>query len=336
MFHLPQPKHTVSVNPSIVVFTVFLLLGLYFLYYIRSILVLLLLAFIIVAALDPFVDTLQRRVKLPRVASVLVVYLITFGLLGGLLALVIPPLANELYQLVRAFEVPASIEAEIRDLRFTVNELGNLAERIGTSVSMLFNVVTSTFSGILALFTLIVISVYMMLDRPRMHMKVAWFSREEKHLELAKRFLDSVEVQLGSWVRGQAILMLTIGVVTYIGLSLLSIPYALPLAIVAGLLEVLPNIGPTVAAIPAIIFAFIFISPLMAGVTTLFYILVQQLENNILVPKIMRDNADVNPLVSIVTILIGLKMAGFLGALLAIPAYIILRTAYSFWYNSQK
>jgi predicted PurR-regulated permease PerM len=90
-----------------------------------------------------------------------------------------------------------------------------------------------------------------------------------------------------------------------------------------------------VAAIPAIIFAFIFISPLMAGVTALFYFLVQQLENNILVPKIMSDNADVNPLVSIVTILIGLKMAGFLGALLAIPAYIIFRTAYSFWFNSR-
>ena len=144
----------------------------------------------------------------------------------------------------------------------------------------------------------------------------------------------TIENQLGGWVRGQLVLMLVIAVFTYIGFLLIGIPYALPLAILAGFLEILPNIGPTIAAVPAITIAYISSGPALAVVALLFSILVQQLENNVIVPKVMRENANVNPLISIIAILIGLQLAGVVGALLAIPLYIVIRTVYGSFFRA--
>jgi predicted PurR-regulated permease PerM len=331
-------KHSVSISPWSIILTIGFLLGLYFLYYIHSIVILLFLAFIIMVALNPAVSTLQRKLRLPRALSAFLVYLITISGLVSLLVLIIPPLTQELYQLLRNLDLPPylQLQQELANFKFTVAEVSALADRVGTSVNLIFSIITSTFSGIFTFFTLIVMSFYLMLDRPFLYKKVGWFSRESRHLEMARSFIDSLESQLGSWVRGQIVLMFIIGLVTFIGLSLLGIPYALPLAILAGLLEILPNLGPTIAAVPAIILAYLGLGPVMAGVTAIFYVLVQQLENNIIVPKIMRDNADVNPLVAIVTILVGLKVGGVVGALLAVPAYILVRSIYSLWYQSQS
>ncbi len=328
-------KTEISLSPNIVIFTVALCLGIYFLYYIRSILTLLFLAFIVMVALNPLVTSLEKRIRLPRILSIVVVYLVVFLAIAGLFGLIIPPLSAELYGLLKTLNMPPTLQNELSNFKFTVAELSTLAERVGTSASVLLSIITSTFSGVFTFFTLMVISLYLMLDRHNLYKKVSWFSREPEHLKMAKDFLNSLENQLGGWVRGQVILMSLIGVVTYIGLSLLGVPYALPLAILAGLLEILPNIGPTIAAIPAVVLAFFGLGPVMAGVVAIFYVIIQQLENNIIVPKIMRDNVDVNPLVAIVTILIGLKLAGVVGALLAVPAYIVLRTVYSLWYKSR-
>ena len=130
--------------------------------------------------------------------------------------------------------------------------------------------------------------------------------------------------------------MLTIGIVTFIGLTVLRIPYALPLALAAGLLEILPNLGPTLAAIPAIAIAYISFGPVSALLALIFYVIVQQLENNLLVPKIMAANAHVNPLVAIVTILIGVEIGGVVGAFLAIPIYIVIRLIYSTFLSLKK
>src|SRR5690606_15670337 len=124
------------------------------------------------------------------------------------------------------------------------------------------------------------------------------------------------------------LLMLAVGLLSFVGLSLLGIPYAVPLALLAGLLEIVPNVGPTVAAIPAVFVGYLAGGPVIAGVVALLAIVIQQIENNLLVPKIMHANANVNPLISLILILTGLKVTGVIGALLAIPVYIVMRTAY--------
>lgn len=303
----------------------------FFLYQVRSIIALLFLSFIVMVALNPFVTFLQRKFRFPRAVSTAFVYLAMISLLAILLGAIIPPLAGELYQLLKAIEIPG-LQQVVSEIKFTISELSVLADRVGSSVGLVMSVITSTFSSLFTFFTLIVLSFYLMVDRENLPLKVAWFSKDKQHIELARKFLSSVELQLGGWVRGQIILMTLIGVVTYTGLVLLGVPYAVPLAVLAGLLEILPNLGPTMAAVPAIILAYLNGGPIFAGIILLFYVVIQQLENSVLVPKVMKANADVNPLIAIVAILVGLQMGGVLGALLAVPVYIVVRTMYAFFW----
>lgn len=328
MLDFPKNTHGVIISPYSIMFTVFFLLFLYFMYLVRSIVIIVFLAFIIMAALNPAVNKAHRFTKLPRGLCILVVYLLVLSLLAIMFGFLLPPIINEFYHLMRNVELPV-LEDEIRNLNFTIGELTNFAGRLSGQLGQVFSLITSTFSGVITTFTLIVLSAYLILDRPYLHRKIFWFTHEELHLNKAEEFVNSLEHQLGGWVRGQLILMTVIGVITYGGLTLLGIPYALPLAVLAGILEVLPNLGPTVAAVPAVVLALIMLGGPMAVATAVFYIVVQQVENYLLVPKIMRDNVDVNPVVTIVTILIGLQLGGMVGALIAVPVYIVLRTVYA-------
>lgn len=328
MLFSSDKKHTVTVSPSIVVFTFIFSLAVYFLFQVRGILTALFLSFIVMTALRPAVDKLNLKFKIPRALSIVVVYLLVILVLGLMIALVLPPLLIQAYNFLKSFQLPF-LQQEIKTLSLTVQEISTLLTQVGDGAGLIISLVTSTFSGVFAFFTLIVMSFYIMLDRPNLYKKVSWFSKDRKHLKMAEDFLNLVELQLGGWIRGQIILMFTIGIVTYIGLFLFRVPFALPLALIAGFLEILPNLGPTIAAVPAIILAFLSGGPVMGGVVVIFYILVQQFENNLLVPKIMQANVDVNPLVAIITVLTGFKLGGVIGALLSIPFYIVFRTAYS-------
>lgn len=323
----------VKISPSIVIFTTAFLGILFSLYYIRSILTMLFAAVIIMAAINPGVRKLERKLKVPRVLGILLMYSAVIITLGSLVALIIPPLAQELAgmtDLTKMLDL-GPIQEAIKGLRFSISEISGLISNFSGSLNAIWSVVNSTFSTFFTVFGVVVMSIYLLVDRENLYKKASWFTRDKKHLKIAQQFVDDLEIQLGGWIRGQMILMTVIGVVIYIGLLLLGIPYALPIALLAGFLEILPNLGPTIAAIPAIILAYVYGGWVMAGATVIFYIVVQQLENNLIVPKIMKENADVNPLATIITILIGLKVGGIVGALLSVPVYIMLRAVYGIW-----
>lgn len=320
--------HMVTISPISIVFTIFLILSLYGLYYIRGVLVLLFLSFILMVALNPVVKFLQKKLKVPQTLSIIFAYVLMIAAIAGMLSLLIPPLAREFVILINNFDIPF-IQEKLRSFNFTLQEMSSVINNFGGGFSVVFNVVNMTFSGVFTLFTVIVISFYLMLERVSLYKKISWFTNKQVYLDQTKDFIDSVELQLGGWVRAQAILMFVIFLITLISLSLLSVPYALPLALLAGFLEIVPNLGPTIAMLPAVFVAYVTFDPVMAGIIVLLYIVIQQLENNILVPKVMRENANVNPLIGITSILVGLKIGGVVGALLAIPVYILSRTIFS-------
>lgn len=328
MLFTSDNKHSVSVSPSIIVFTFLFALTIFFLYQIQGIITALFLSFIIMTALRPAVDKLNLKYKVPRPISILLVYLVVLITLGLMVAVVLPPLLSEAYRFLKSFDLPF-LQQEIKSLSLTVQEVSTLLNQVGDGAGIIMSLITSTFSGVFAFFTLMVMSFYIMLDRPNLYKKISWFTTNKNHLKTAEDFLNSVELQLGGWIRGQLILMLSIGIMTFVGLSLLRVPFALPLAIIAGLLEILPNLGPTIAAIPAVILAFVSGGPVMGVIVVVFYLLIQQFENNLLVPKIMQANADVNPLIAIITVLTGFRLGGVVGALLSIPTYIVLRSVYT-------
>ncbi|OIP74546.1 MAG: hypothetical protein AUK08_00325 [Candidatus Pacebacteria bacterium CG2_30_36_39] len=221
-------------------------------------------------------------------------------------------------------------------MEFSFSQIGSLANQFSSSVNFLVSAITGTFAGIFTFLTLLIMSFYLLIDRHHLHKKVAWFTNEEKQLELAKNFINSLEKQLGGWVRGQIILMIIIAITTYFGLMMLRVPFALPLAILAGFLEILPNLGPFISAVPGILIAYLTFGIPMAGATTLMYIIIQQLENNFIVPKIMSANAKVNPLISMLCVLTGFQLGGVVGGLIAIPIYITIRASYSLWRSHKE
>ena len=123
---------------------------------------------------------------------------------------------------------------------------------------------------------------------------------------------------MGMWLRGQLFLSFIVGLLVYIGLLILGVKYALVLALIAAILEIIPFIGPTIAAIPAILVG-LTDSWIKALVVVILYFVVQQLENHIIVPKVMQKAVGLNPIVVIIVIMVGAKLGGIVGALIAVP-----------------
>ncbi|RLT39482.1 MAG: AI-2E family transporter [Chloroflexi bacterium] len=213
----------------------------------------------------------------------------------------------------------------------TTNVVGNTAV-IG------FNVVGGLFSVLLSLLFLFFLSLYMTKDAPRIRRYV------EELFPLSYQSEATLLMQeLGriwqSFFRGQIILSLTIGVVTYVVLTFLDMPGALILAIVAGALEVVPNIGPVLAMLPALIVALVQGSDTLAisnfnfGLLTIgVYFVIQQLENQLLVPRIVGTSVNLHPIVVLCGVVVGASLGGILGALLAAPTIASLRVIVSYLY----
>lgn len=331
-FFIKDQKRVVEISPSIVIFTIAAILGIYFIFFVHQILLLLFLAYILMVALNPGVTKLQKKFKIPRPLSIFLVYVLFISVVILVAGMIIPPLINQLYQLLKTIELPY-FDNLINNFEFSVQELTEVVNQFGSSFAAVASFVTSTFSTLFMSFTLLVMSYYLLMERPSLHEKMYWFTNKRSNIKAAENFVDSLDHQLGGWVRGQIVLMSVIGIVTYIGLFILKVPFALPLAILAGFLEILPSLGPTVAAMPAILLATIAGGPVLGVITLVFYIVLQQVENSFLVPQIMSRNAHVSPLPSILSVLIGFKMFGVMGALLAIPIYIVIRTIYSTWFK---
>ena len=130
--------------------------------------------------------------------------------------------------------------------------------------------------------------------------------------------MSQIDDKLGAWLRGQVVLCFSIGLLSWVTLTLINLPYAVPLAVFAGIFEAVPTIGPILSAVPAIIVA-LTIDPKIAITVAIIYFVIQMLENHVLVPNIMRHAVGLNPIIVIVGIMIGGSLMGITGALLAIP-----------------
>ena len=319
----------IEISKSSIIFSILFVLGLFVAYMLRDVFILIFLAIIFTAALNPIVTFLHKK-KVPRSLSILLVYFGFVFAVIGMFSVVLPPLVRETINLIAKLNLPQlSRIINLSFLQHTLQDYNSLLSNVGSSIPSVINIIFSTFSGMLTLFTFFVLTYYMLSERQNLHKYLLWMFGDKDAEARAEAFVKKLELELGGWIRGELTLMFVIGLFTYIGLVLLGIPYALPLAILAGLLEAVPNIGPTVSAIPAVLLAFFTISPAMGVVVILFYVLIQQLENNIIVPKIMSSSVNVSPLVAIVVLIAGVKLGGVAGAILSIPSFIFIRTLVS-------
>jgi predicted PurR-regulated permease PerM len=177
--------------------------------------------------------------------------------------------------------------------------------------------VVGLVSGVLDVLMILLLALYLTTDGPRIGRYLLAFLPTDRH-EQAIRVTSRISIRLGGWVSGQLILCIIIGFMSWLGLTIIGVPYAVVLALVAGVMESVPNVGPIIAAIPAIMVAALY-SPFQALLTALLYIVIQQLENYVVVPRVMSRAVELHPLAVLLALMVGGELMGVLGAILAVP-----------------
>ncbi|KKU03911.1 MAG: hypothetical protein UX88_C0008G0009 [Candidatus Woesebacteria bacterium GW2011_GWC2_47_16] len=314
----------IEISHRTIIFAVLFLIFLWLLYYIRDLILELFVALLIMAILNPLVTRLSKF-KIPRAISVFIVYLVVFGVFGAAIAGIIPPLVEQTTSFVN--NLPKYLSS--LGIGGYINEqiTGQLLSQLGSIPGQIVKVGISVFSNVVAVITVLILAFYLLLARNKLEDQLGLFFGDDKKRELG-RIIDLLESRLGGWARGALTLMALVGVSNYIGLVILGIPFALPLAILSGLLEIIPYLGPVVAAIPAVIIG-LSISPLMGLAVAALAFLIQQLENYLFVPKVMEKSAGVSPIVTLLSLAVGFRIAGVVGVVISVPVVLTVQVLLS-------
>jgi predicted PurR-regulated permease PerM len=305
----------IEISHRTILFTLAVLAGTWLVLQVRDILYLLFVAFILTTGLRPLVDFLARH-KVPRVVAILLTYIVLIGVIGGIFATTIPTIIYQSNRLIQDF--PSIIE---RVFPATDLNIRTLTQEIAPFTQNVVRVGFEIVNNVVSLVTILVFTFYFLLERASFKQTLRSFLGEETTQFIAV-LVTEVEQKLGTWLRGQLTLMLVIGILSYVGLLVLRVDYALPLALIAGLLEVVPMVGPIIGAFPAVIYA-LTISPLLALSVAALYFIIQQFENHLIVPYVMKKSVGLSPVITIVAFLIGARFEGVVGALLAVPAILV-------------
>lgn len=303
-----------------------------FVYLIRDIVALFFVSLVLASVINPLAAAFQAK-KMPRALAVLLLYAGLIGLVAAILVTLVPAVAAETRDLIANADVIwARFVSTLGPLRDFVasHGLSDDLERalsgatggVGATVGGLVATIRGLARGVVSSIVVMVVAFYLVVSEDALKRLFRAVAPEQYQPYLVDLF-QRVEKSIGGWARGQLMLSAIMAVGVYIGLKVLGVPYALVLALTAGVAESIPYVGPVMAAIPAILIAFTH-SPLLGLIVAILYIVIQQIESHILVPKIMSKVTGLHPIVCIFALLIGVKVAGLLGALLAIPVAMML------------
>lgn len=304
--------------------------GWVFLSMVKDVLLIVFIALVLTAALDPTVTAMERR-GVPRGFGIAILYVVLIGFFSLMAVLVVPLVIDQLHQLavslpslytkalgfVHTFQSPTVIDGLSKGLQTVTNSLGSLTQGV-------FSRIFSFFGGLFAFIAIMVITFYLTMEERGMK-RIAVDLAPEKSRPYLTQLFRRIEERLGRWLRGQLILGLIIAVAVYIGLLALGVKYALVLALFAGVTELLPAVGPFIGAVPAVLVG-LSQHPWLGVAVAALYLVVQQLESHIIAPKVMAKATGVNPVIVIISLLVGAKLAGVVGVILAVPTMLIITT----------
>jgi len=320
---------TIDISMKTLIKFILIILALLFLFYVRDVIIIVFVSVIIATAINPWVDNFQKK-GIPRILSIVIIYTVIFGLISLAIALILPAITNQISLFIKNFpfiyqKISASLpgtEAQDTGLVETIQKsLQSIISALGNVTSSIFAGISNIFGGLFSLVGILVITFYIVLIEDGFKKFISSVS-PVKYQPYLLQLSERLQIRLSHWIKGQLILSLVIGTACFIGLVILGIPYALVLGLIAGLTEFIPYAGPVIGAVPAVLIA-LAISPWKAIFVVILYVIIQQLENNLLVPKIMQKVTGLNPIVVVIVMLLGAKLMGILGVLLALPVTII-------------
>jgi len=308
-------------------FTTAAFLGLlYLLVQIRSTLLLLAIAIFLAVALGPAVDFFSRR--MPRAAAILLTYVLIFLVFSGVLALVLPPVINGGTDLsediptyiddlrnndtIRAFDDKYDITGRLQE------EARKLPSRLGDAATALQSIAAGVFNTAFQLLTILTMTFFLLLDGKRMAaFLVRRFGGDKEHqmFEVVGRIYRSTS----GYVAGALTITSINGILTFIILTILGVPFAVPLAVMMSFFGLIPLVGATIGGVLILLVTLFTDFPSATIIYAIFLVLYQQVENNVLQPFIFKRTVNVHPLAVIFAILAGSAILGVVGALVAIP-----------------
>jgi predicted PurR-regulated permease PerM len=291
------------------------------------VLLLVFVAVLLASALEPVIDWVRGHVGLRRGITILVVYAAFFVTVVGLALVVVPAAINQFNDIVeglppfveRAREWAKSLEprALSTSIRALIDEAAKTLRPLPPDPDAVFEVGLTVAESVASVATLLTIVFFWLVEHARLQRFALAFMPAERRAG-AREAWNEIEDRLGKWVRGQLILMGAIGLATGIAYTLLGLPSALLLALIAAVTEAIPIIGPLLGAIPAVLVAAT-VSPELALVVAGVYVVLQVVEGNVLVPLVMRNSIGISPFLVIVSVLVGAAAGGIVGALFAVP-----------------
>ena len=311
-------------------------IAIYTLYYLRTVLLTLYISGLLAVGLSPIVRRIERekllagRFRVPRWVAILTLYVTFLAGVALIMALVVPPLVQQVQQLI--IDLPKHVDRLQAELvkRGVLDQtwswssvLGKLETPAGLALSGLFGAVTGFFGIIGKLITVLLLPFYLLLEAASLRNGLLNLFHADRRARVA-RIARTVTEKVGAWLAGQFLLAAIIGSTATFAYWLIGVPYFYVLGLVAAVGEMIPVVGPILAAIPAILIGAT-VSAQTAFITAGFCWAQQFVENNLLVPRIMGRQVGVSPVMIMVALLVGSSLLGFVGAILAVPSAAILQ-----------
>uniref|UniRef100_A0A7C4R5E8 AI-2E family transporter n=1 Tax=candidate division CPR3 bacterium TaxID=2268181 RepID=A0A7C4R5E8_UNCC3 len=311
----------------------------YLAFYLFDIFLTLFIVIILASALSPLVEKIKEKLGIPRIMAILLIYLILITIIGLTVYAIIPPAIDQLRNLSErlpgyASKIGAIFNSLSEAPTASNNAVQSASSTLGNVASTFVQSASSLFNGLATIFYILILTLFLLLEEDgirKFFVSLLPVDQKAYVINVSKKIAD----KLGIWLAGQVTLMAIMGGVTALGMWIIGIPYALVLGIIAFFMEAIPTVGPILAAIPAVILAYLD-APWKAVIVLIFAAVIQQLENQILVPKIMQKALGISPFVTLIALLIGGKLAGIMGVLLAVPTVAVFSVITKEWPNIRK
>jgi len=320
----------ISISTGTIVRSVLVLIFFYLLFVIKDILLVILAAIVIASAVEPGTRWFKRH-SIPRLPAVLIVYVLSMLILISSFYFFLLPFLGDAASLLQTLpEYSAALSRSEQGIigEFSGNfSLTSLVETVNETLADLstgfFGIIDVIFGGIVSFVLIVVLSFYLAVQEDG----VGKFLRIVTPLNKEKYVIDlwsRSKEKIGLWMQGQLLLTAIVAVLVFLGLTLLGVPNALLLGVFAGVMEIIPLFGSFLAAAPAVLIAFLDGGLTLALLTTGLFIIINQFEGQLIYPLVVKKVVGVPPMVSIIALIIGGKLAGFLGILLSVPVAAVL------------
>ncbi len=327
----------VNITTGTMIRSILLVLLVAALFYLHELVLVILTAIVIASAIEPATKWFVKY-KFPRLVSVMVVYLLFFSFLLSFFYFFLPPVLNEIINFLAVlpsylatFDSSGPLQESVSlgtqsivdtfSITNVVTELRTLFSNVSESF---LATISFVFGGVFSFILIIVFSFYFAVQETGVDDFLRIISPVKYQKNLISLWKRS-QVKIGLWMQGQLILAVIIGVLVYLGLTILGVKYALLLAVIAAVFELIPVFGPILSAIPAILIGFVDGGATTGLLVIGLYIIIQQFENHLIYPLVVTKVVGVPPLLVILALLIGAQLAGFLGIILAVPMAAVIQ-----------